>query len=563
MRRPASLGVVAVLVAAAALLLFRAGSVALLDPDEARFARTSQEMLAAGDPVVPQFEGEPRLVKPPLLHWIQSLLFAAAGAGELVARLPSILALLASMAIVARLARLRFGGDEPAIWAAAVLGTMPLAAGVGFVGTIDALLAVHVLAAIALDLHPAGEGLRGRAAATGALCGLAFLAKGPVGTALPLLAMLAGRLATGRSARPRARALLQGAAAWCAVVLPWGLAFLHRVGAGDVGAVLDAEVTERLLGGAAHARPFWFYGPALLVATLPWCGALLAGLVRGLRPVREPAGTTARYASAALVACVLLLSASRGKQATYLAPLLPLAALVVVAEIGAQLRAPGRRSAAAFATVATLGSFAAALGVAAGRVEAWVAPSAAIAAGAVGIAALAAAACWWRDAARGVHVAAGAAGAAVLAVGFVLVLPGLAERRSAGPLLAAVPELAEAETVVTVAMKVPSLTYYRGRPSEEVALADLAERIGRADAPLYVFDEDDWRRVPDALRERLVEIGRLGKYRVLREGMMRAWHRASPASTPAPATTGRPAWAAASACPRTPCASRPTAPSTS
>ena len=58
--------------AGALLLSLGAGSLPLLDPDESRFARTSVEMVRSGDLVVPHFEGQPRLVKPPLLHWIQS-----------------------------------------------------------------------------------------------------------------------------------------------------------------------------------------------------------------------------------------------------------------------------------------------------------------------------------------------------------------------------------------------------------------------------------------------------------------------------------------------------------
>ena len=49
-----------VLIGAAMLLTVNTCALPLLDPDEARFARTSVEMLRAGDPVVPQFEG---------LHW--------------------------------------------------------------------------------------------------------------------------------------------------------------------------------------------------------------------------------------------------------------------------------------------------------------------------------------------------------------------------------------------------------------------------------------------------------------------------------------------------------------
>ena len=96
-------GKVAILatIAGALLLLFvRLGAYPLLDPDEARFARTSVEMMRSGDYVVPTFEGEPRLVKPPLLHWVQGALFQFGGPNELLARLPAAAATFMSLLLV-------------------------------------------------------------------------------------------------------------------------------------------------------------------------------------------------------------------------------------------------------------------------------------------------------------------------------------------------------------------------------------------------------------------------------------------------------------------------------
>ncbi len=135
----------------AAALLWGAASVPLLDPDEARFARTSIEMLRSADPVVPTFEGRPRLTKPPLLHWIQAALFRALGPTELAARLPSIAATLGLVLLMVRVLRRRFG-DEGAAWAAAAFASVPLVVALGKVGTIDALLSLHVGAVVLLDL---------------------------------------------------------------------------------------------------------------------------------------------------------------------------------------------------------------------------------------------------------------------------------------------------------------------------------------------------------------------------------------------------------------------------
>jgi len=88
-RAARALGVVVL----AALLILLLGSLRapLVDPDEARFARTSVEMLRSGDPVVPTFEGQPRLVKPPLAHWLQTVLFRTFGIHPWLARVPAML----------------------------------------------------------------------------------------------------------------------------------------------------------------------------------------------------------------------------------------------------------------------------------------------------------------------------------------------------------------------------------------------------------------------------------------------------------------------------------------
>src|SRR5262249_32512056 len=163
-----------VLVTGFLILFLRLGAAPLLDPDESRFARTSVEMTRAHDYVVPVFEGAPRLQKPPLLHWIQISLFRLAGPTELAARLPAALSALVTLLLLAWIGWRRFG-DEGAAWSAAFFATSPIVVATGRVGTLDALLSVHVMAVLALDMvQPEHSGLQ-RSAVIGGLLGLAFL----------------------------------------------------------------------------------------------------------------------------------------------------------------------------------------------------------------------------------------------------------------------------------------------------------------------------------------------------------------------------------------------------
>lgn len=207
MEEKGKIGLLAVIAAALLVLFLGLGAYPLLDPDEARFAQTSVEMMRSGDYVVPTFEGEPRLVKPPLLHWVQASMFRIAGPNEMLARLPSAAATFVSLLLVAWIGWRRFGVEGSA-WSAAVFLTFPLVVMVGRIGTLDALLSVHVLAVLALDfVQPEGGGLQ-RSAVVGGLLGLAFLVKGPVGPALPLVVMLAGRTASGREVLPSFKTLV-------------------------------------------------------------------------------------------------------------------------------------------------------------------------------------------------------------------------------------------------------------------------------------------------------------------------------------------------------------------
>jgi len=510
------LATAAALAVASLLLVWGAGSLPLLDPDESRFARTSVEMLRSGDPVVPRFEGQPRLVKPPLVHWIQSTLFAWLGEREWVARLHAAAATLGTALLAAAVARRRFG-DEAGVWAIACTVTMPLVFVAGRIGTLDALLAVHVTAAVALDLTAEPPTRASRSVALGAILGLAFLAKGPVGVVLPVLLMLAGRTATGRPVVPGPTAALQAAAAWCAVVLPWSLALVRAVGVADVVRVVRVEALDRYFAGTTHVEPPWFYAPVVAVGFLPWIGPLLLGAVRAWRLRGEPSSLTARYAGAALIVGLAFLSLGRSKLPSYLLPLAPLAALVVVWELGREIEEAARSRVAPLLLAATVTALGVLLVVAATLADPDM-RSAAVA-GAVACLAGGLAGTWlaWRGKPRGTWALAGVAMAGFLMAAVVGLAPALADRRSAAGVVSAVPELRSARVVATVDMKVPSLTFYLDRPVEVVDMADLVSRLGHPDHPAFVVDRADLPTVPREARDLLREVGGAGKYLVLQE----------------------------------------------
>jgi 4-amino-4-deoxy-L-arabinose transferase-like glycosyltransferase len=96
----------------------------LIDRDEPRFAEASREMIERGDYVVPDFNNQLRLDKPPLAYWAQVASFELFGQNDFAARFPSaVAAALVALSIFAwgnRLADTRIG------WWGAIIFTLSL-----------------------------------------------------------------------------------------------------------------------------------------------------------------------------------------------------------------------------------------------------------------------------------------------------------------------------------------------------------------------------------------------------------------------------------------------------
>jgi 4-amino-4-deoxy-L-arabinose transferase-like glycosyltransferase len=501
----------------ALLLLVRTGCYPLSDPDESRFARTTIEMQREGEVVLPLFEGRPRLVKPPLVHWIQMPLFSLFGVSGWTARIHAALATLGSIFLVGLVTRRRFG-EEGAFWAAAVMATTPLVVVLGRIGNLDALLSVHILAVIALDIRGADEPARGRDWILGVLLGLAFLAKGPVGVIVPLIVMLAGRTATGRDLLPGRGSFLAALGGWSLIVLPWGLAFLREVGAGAVLRLFREELLDRYVAGTSHVEPSWFYLAVLGVGFFPWQTPLLVGLVRLVRLRGRPEASTAAYAAAGLVAGLAFFSLGAGKLPSYILPLAPLVAVIVAWELGQELRDLRRGTIGPLLLSLSLGVWAVGLGIAGWRfLEGEPRRAALIGAAVYGLGTLASLPGVAARRPRRVWCAAALTAVLFLFAGLWILTPYLLVHRSAAALIDGVPELRSPRPVVVVAIRLSSLTLYLDRVPERILPEEIERRIDRDDEPVFVLARPDLSAIPPAVLDRLREIGGHGKLVALEE----------------------------------------------
>ena len=99
-------------------------SIPLIDRDEPRFAEASREMIERGDFIVPHFNNQLRLDKPPLAYWAQVASYRVFGENDFAARFPSaIAAALVALLILAWGKRI---GDDRVAWWAAIIFTLSL-----------------------------------------------------------------------------------------------------------------------------------------------------------------------------------------------------------------------------------------------------------------------------------------------------------------------------------------------------------------------------------------------------------------------------------------------------
>ena len=171
-----------IILLAAIFLLPFLGAFPLIDPDEPVYGQTAREMLAAGDWLSPRIYGQFWYDKPPLFYWLEMISYSLFGISDYTSRLPSAVMGIATVATVYVQSRAVFN-KHIAFRAALILLTS-----VGFIYIAKAAVTDMTLVFTLTFSMFAFYRKQYYLAYFG--CGLALLAKGPVGYAFPALIML-------------------------------------------------------------------------------------------------------------------------------------------------------------------------------------------------------------------------------------------------------------------------------------------------------------------------------------------------------------------------------------
>lgn len=322
----------------AGLFLYRANSLPLMDPDEARCALIARNMLRSGDWVVPHLDNHVYFDKPAPFFWLAAAAEKLTGnrelGGRLVAALGGILTVLATYALGCRMFRPTAG----------LLAGLILATGGEFFFIarwyrMDMPFEAAMWAAIwwfwrSEDMRLHGDTTRRRCGWYGfyIFCAIATLFKGPAGFGLPLMIVGIYLLLSGRPRRVFEMFHVPGILVYLAIAGVWFVTISIR----EPSYAYEFFIRQNLSRFASHtfgshSFPGILYIPIVLGGMLPWTIYLPTVVIKyfprkwHLR-AQEPA---VLFLWTAAIVPLVFFSFSRTKLVSYILPVFaPLAVLI-------------------------------------------------------------------------------------------------------------------------------------------------------------------------------------------------------------------------------------------
>ena len=244
---------------------------------EVRIAETAREMVVSGDWLVPRYNGELRLQKPPLPYWLTAASYRLFGINEMAVRLPALLFGVLTTLLLFVWAK-RELGEQIAANTVLVLVTSYIGLRYFRSGEADATLLFFISAATLLGYRILqGETSHRQQLLFYAALGLGFLTKGPAAIAVPVLTVIAFAFQQKRFAALKlwlnpAWLNLLGLIVFMLLAFGW-YAWILGYMPDAAQYFMGKQVDETFISGT-HAKPFWWYLAHITEFYAPW-GLLL------------------------------------------------------------------------------------------------------------------------------------------------------------------------------------------------------------------------------------------------------------------------------------------------
>ncbi|MBN2241276.1 MAG: glycosyltransferase family 39 protein [Acidobacteria bacterium] len=324
-----------VLILAAVCLPYclRLGASSLWDASESYYAETSREMLASGNYLAPHFNFEPRAQKPPLTYWAILASYKLFGVGEFSVRFPGSAA--AVMVILFSYATARFlFNSRIALMAAVITGTTARVLILARRLPIDMLLLFFLTGAFLFLARAIQTRRRAYWVFFYLFVGAGFMTKGPVALVIPAATYLIWALCNGRFSVRGVHPFL-GLGILAFVILPWYVLVFHAYGWTYIETFFLKDNLGRFLSDSfGPARGPLYYFPVFAVDFFPWSFPAAAAMYFLWRHREQWRPVQSLSFGLPLLWCLfifLFFSVSKNKQEYYIAPMYPVAAVILAA----------------------------------------------------------------------------------------------------------------------------------------------------------------------------------------------------------------------------------------
>ena len=306
------------------------GTSSIWDSNEAFYVQTPREMAEHGDWIVPRFNGQPRLNKPPLSYWLVAAAYSLFGVSVFWERL--ILAFLAYASVWAVFLSGRIlVSERSALLAAVLFATTFRFQILARRLLIDVLLLFCILAALTAFLYWWKRNRDSGLVLAALFLGLGVLAKGPV-ILLPALILAVYTFLTVPPEQLRRAPWVRSLLVFCLVSSSWYLLLGFTQGWDSVFDFLWKEN----LGRFTHVdfgpqRGLQYYPLVFLADYLPWSILLLGALAGRWTSRQYPDRNLSTLLALWLGAFLVFFSLSHNKQEYYILPVYPVASLWLAA----------------------------------------------------------------------------------------------------------------------------------------------------------------------------------------------------------------------------------------
>jgi 4-amino-4-deoxy-L-arabinose transferase-like glycosyltransferase len=311
------------------LFFFRLGARPIWDIDEGKHAATAKEMVLSGDWITPTFNGEPFYDKPVLFNWLGAIAFLVLGFTEFAARLPAAILSTACVLLTYLLGR-KLANATIGLLGGAILATALEFAVLGRTIVHDISLVFFVTLALYLFYvgYKDSRHRKRNLLFFYAAMGLAVLAKGPLGLALPAMVIGPYLIIERRLSFIKQMQIGWGILIFLAVAAPWYILIsLKNPGYAEYFFVYQ-NLGSFGSGDPRHPGPFYYYVPVLFGGFFPWSCFLPMAIIYAVRKRYQAAREGASFLVIWISVIFVFFSFAGSKLPTYILPIFPPAALL-------------------------------------------------------------------------------------------------------------------------------------------------------------------------------------------------------------------------------------------